>query len=87
MAMVFNIGTMEPITRASGAITKLRVKELFGTLKATFTMASLETTWQTDMESTPILTAQNTKENSKTMFKKVMEKRSGSTVPNTLDHT
>jgi hypothetical protein len=67
----------------SGTSTKLKVKELSGTQKETFTVASLRMTWLTDMESTLTSTVQNIKENLKTTFKKVTVKRNGLTEPST----
>ena len=43
--------------------------------------------WPMGMESILISTALNIKESSKMMFKKVMAKKNGSTVPNMLEHT
>ena len=77
MAMVFSTGQMVPITKVIGATTKQKAKEPFGMLKVMYIVATSEMTWPTDMESTHISMAQNTKVNSETMFKKDMAKKNG----------
>ena len=80
--MVYNIGQMELIMKVTGTITKLKVKEHFGTPKEMSTEASSEMIWLMDMVSTHISTEVNIKENFLMMYKKVMEKKNGSTVQN-----
>lgn len=81
--MEFSTGLTVLTTKDSGTSTKLKVKELFGTQKETYTVASSRMTWLTDMESILTSTDLNTKENLKTTFKKVTVKRNGLTEPST----
>jgi len=87
MVTEFNIGQMELIMKDNGTLIKQRVKEHFGTLKEMFIMENSKMIWPMGMESILISTALNIKESSKMMFKKVMAKKNGSTVPNMLEHT
>jgi hypothetical protein len=49
--MEFSTGSTVLTMKDSGTSTKLKVKELSGTQKETYTVASLRMTWLTDMES------------------------------------
>jgi hypothetical protein len=81
MVMEYNIGQMALIMKVNGVLTKPKDKALFGMLKVMFIVENLKMIWQMVMENIHILTDQNIKESSKTMYKRGMEKRNGSMEP------
>jgi hypothetical protein len=87
MDMEYNTGLMELIMKDNGLLTKQRVKVHFGMLKETSTVEISRTIWQMDMVITLILTEVDIRVSSKTMFRRAMEKKNGSTEPNMLEHT
>jgi hypothetical protein len=87
MDMVYNIGLMVPITRATGSWTKLKAKVRFGTLKETFIEVNLKMIWPTAMENTLILMVLNTRENFMMTYKKVTVKKNGLMELSILDPT
>lgn len=80
-------GPMALTTKDNGISTKRRAKVLSGMPRVTFIKASLRMIWPMDMASIHILTALNTKVNSKTMSRKATAKKNGLTEPSTLAHT
>ena len=80
--MEYSIGPMVLIMKDNGISIKLMDRERSGMLKVTFIGANSKMIWPTAMESTPILTEANTKENSGMMSKRATVRKSGSTEPN-----
>jgi hypothetical protein len=85
MVMVFSIGLMEHIMKASGVLIKLKDKVLSGMRKEIFIEESLGMIWRMVMVNILILMGQNIMENLRMMFKKVMEKKNGLMVLNMSD--
>ena len=81
MATVFNIGQMELIMRDNGISIKQKDKELFGMLKEIFIEANSKTIWPMGMENIRISMEVGIKGNLEMMYKKDMEKKSGSMEP------
>ena len=75
--MVCSIGLTEHTTKENGAIIRQKVNEHFGMQKETFIKVNSKMTWQMGTGNTLTSTDQNTKENSKKMYKKVTEKKNG----------
>jgi hypothetical protein len=78
MAMEFNTGLMELITRVNGFSIRLKAMVHSGMLKEMFIGEILKMIWQTDKENILILMEVNIKESSKMMYKKGMVKKNGS---------
>ena len=84
MVMESKYGLMEPNTKDSGKITKLKEKELFGMQREMFMTESSKMTKLTDMEFTRMSMAHGMKVIGKMICKKVMVKKYGVTAPSTL---
>ena len=82
--MEYSIGPMVLIMKDNGISIKLMDREPSGMLKVTFIGANSKMIWPTAMESTPILTEVNIRENSEMMFKKATVRKSGLTEQNML---
>jgi hypothetical protein len=82
----YNIGLMELIMKVNGVLIKLKVKELFGTLREMFTEENSKMIWLTVMENTHISMDQNIKGSLKMTFKKDTEKKNGLMELSTLVH-
>lgn len=80
--MEYSIGPMVLIMKDNGISIKLMDREPSGMLKVTFIEANSKMIWPTAMESTPILTEVNIRENSEMMFKKATVRKSGLTEQN-----
>ena len=72
--------------KVNGVLIKLKVKELFGTLREMFTEENSKMIWLTVMENTHISMDQNIKVSLKMTFKKDTEKKNGLTELSTLVH-
>ena len=83
---VYNTGLMVLIMKDNGVIIKLKVKVLSGMQRVMFIVVNSRTIWQMDTVSIRILMAQNIRENSEMMCKKVMAKKNGSMELNTSVH-
>ena len=79
-------GSTAQFTKASGTKTKLKVKELSGTQKATSTLAILEPIRRMGLVYILMLTAVVTKDNGSMTYKKDKVKKFGSTGLNTLEN-
>ena len=86
MAMVFNIGQMEHIMKASGILIKQKVRALSGMLKEMCIEGNLRMIWPMDMENILTLMAVNIKGSLRMMFRKDMEKKNGLMELNMLGH-
>lgn len=82
----FSTGQMVLIMKVTGILIKPKGKVPFGTLKVMCITVRLKTIWQTELVNIPILMEVNIKVNLKTMYKKAMEKKSGSMELSTLEH-
>jgi hypothetical protein len=84
MALVSKHGLMEPGTKASGTITKLKVKVFFGMLKVIFMMENSRMTRLTVMAFIHMSMGLSMKATGKMICRKVMVLRYGVMEPSTL---
>jgi hypothetical protein len=84
MVMESSTGSMELITKDSGATIRLKDRVLSGTPKEMYIEVNSKMIWLTAMENTLISTAASIRESSKTMCRRETEKKSGLTEPSTL---
>ena len=87
MVMEYNTGSMVPTTKENGSTTKPKAKVPSGMPREMSIAANSRTTWPTGMENILTLTEANTRENSRTMYRKETEKKSGLMGPSTSEAT